>query len=135
MQTEKMITDTKRISEMWKEHYEQLLSTETTPSLLPAAHTLPQAFNQVEPEASTKSEIRDAIEGLRTHRAGECDGITPELYNSGGETLVDQRELLLDSLSNTEQIPANGGYQSSWHSTRKATHKFAQAIAGYRFSA
>ena len=99
-----MITDTKKRMERWKEHYEQLLSTETTPTLLPTAHTLPQAFNQVDPEAPTKREIRDAIEGLRAYRAGGCDDIPPELYKASGEMLVDLIELLPDSIWSTEQI-------------------------------
>ena len=93
-----MITDIKRKMERWKEHYEQLLSTETTPSL-------PQAFNQVDLEAPTKREIRDAIEELWIHRAGRCDGIPPELYKVGRETLVDLIELLLDSIWSTDKIP------------------------------
>ena len=100
-----VITDKAKQMDRWKEHYAELLSTETsiTAEALQSIETLP-CMSELD-NLPTKKELSDALDCMTSGKAPGMDGIPPELLKCGKDVLIDELHDLLCNCWNGDGVP------------------------------
>ena len=100
-----LLTDKAQILERWTAHFSQLLNR-TSNVDDQALRDIPQrpmihALNEI----PTREETVKAISQLQSGKAPGPDGIPPEIYKWGGETLIDRLTSLFQRFWEKEELP------------------------------
>ena len=100
-----VISDKGKQMDRWKEHYAELLSTETsiTAEALQAIESLP-CMTELDALPS-KKELSDALDLMTSGKAPGMDGISPELLKCGKDVLIDELHFLLCNCWNGDGVP------------------------------
>lgn len=85
-----LLTDNGAIDKRWAEHFEQLLNKAS--SIDPTAiEEIPIRPLHIElDDRPTEAEVKEAIDDLQCGKAAGPDGIPPEIFKTGGDTLIEK---------------------------------------------
>ena len=83
-----LLTDNEAINRRWSEHFNQLLNRPSAvdPAAIEEIEIRPTCLDLDEPP--TEEEVEKAISELQCGKAAGPDGIPPEVFKTGGATLV-----------------------------------------------
>ena len=82
-----LLTDKVSILNRWAEHFQTLFSADRTVDDAVIQQIPQQSVKEELDEAPTLEEVTKAIEQLKSGKAAGVDGIPPELWKNGGQTL------------------------------------------------
>lgn len=101
-----LLKDKEAIANRWKEHYEDLLNSDTTPDM-EALEKLPQQpINESLGEPPSLEDVQDAIRKMKNNKAAGPYGIPAEVLKQGGPELLKHIHALLYKIWEEEKIPA-----------------------------
>jgi hypothetical protein len=103
-----ILDDNELILQRWKEHFDQLLnvSTDNDPTAL---DEIPINNKDEDMPDFMESEVKAAISNMKKNKSPGFDGITTELLQGGGETIVKAMHTLVNKIHHEEQIPEDWG--------------------------
>ena len=102
-----LLTSTEDKKERWTEHFTQLLSETSTVSDS-VINTLPQRPEETcLDEIPTIQEVEKAISQIKNNKIAGPDGIPPELFTHGGQTVATHLHRIFVKIWIDEVIPAD----------------------------
>ena len=102
-----LLTSTEDKKERWTEHFTQLLSETSTVSDT-VINSLPQRPEETSlDEIPTIQEVEKAISQIKDNKSAGPDGIPPELFTHGGQTVATHLHRIFVEIWIDEMIPAD----------------------------
>nr|CAH8822387.1 unnamed protein product [Trichobilharzia regenti] len=99
-----IISSQDRRLERWKEHYEEQFNLPTATLNLPNIQHLPEWDIDTGPPSLT--EVTKAVTNLKLGKAAGPDGMTPEVFKYGGDSLLSALTEVLGSVWESEEVPS-----------------------------
>ena len=100
-----MLTEKTDILARWAEHFSSVLNRESTISdeAIASLPVLPVKESLADPP--TSAELANALKQTSPGKAPGADGIPANIYNNGGDVILDQLTSLFRSISDARQVP------------------------------
>lgn len=97
-----LVTDTDSVLRIWKEHFSQLLVSDSS-----GAEDIPEPIpdDGIECIPPSQNEVRIAVSRLKNNKAAGADGLPAELFKTGGEILIRRMHQLVRRIWLEERIP------------------------------
>nr|CAH8854433.1 unnamed protein product [Trichobilharzia regenti] len=99
-----IISSQDRRLDRWKEHYEEQFNLPTATLNLPSIQHLPEWDIDTGPPSLT--EVTKAVTNLKLGKAEGPDGMTPEVFKYGGDSLLSGLTEVLGSVWESEEVPS-----------------------------
>ncbi|CAH8870025.1 unnamed protein product, partial [Trichobilharzia szidati] len=99
-----IISSQDRRLERWKEHYENQFNWPTATLNLPNIQHLPEWDIDTGPPSLT--EVTKAVTNLKQGKAAGPDGLTPEVFKYGKDSLLSALTEVLGSVWESEEVPS-----------------------------
>nr|CAH8876432.1 unnamed protein product [Trichobilharzia regenti] len=99
-----IISSQDRRLDRWKEHYEEQFNLPTATLNLPSIQHLPEWDIDTGPPSLT--EVTKAVTNLKLGKAAGPDGMTPEVFKYGGDSLLSGLTEVLGSVWESEEVPS-----------------------------